>query len=124
MFGWHMEREKVDIPLSLSSTSMATYGYVTFAAISRRWCRNSSVWRWRLFRSGCFRLFVVVCLIFTIPLHAARRATAAAPPLPSRRQPHFSAFKPIPAPNSLRVKPGLPDLLETPEGATQPVPNL
>ena len=29
----------------------------------------------------------------------------------SRWQLHFSAFKPIPVPNSLRVKPGLPDLL-------------
>ena len=31
MFGC-MEKEKVDIPLSLSSTSMAAYGYVTFAS--------------------------------------------------------------------------------------------
>ena len=52
-----MGREKVDILLSLASTSVAAYSYVTFAvaASADDGVRdNSSVWRWRLSRSGCF----------------------------------------------------------------------
>ena len=51
-----MGGEKVEILLSLSSTSMAPYSCVTFAAaaLADDGVGDNSVWRWRLSRSGCF----------------------------------------------------------------------
>ena len=57
-------------------------------------------------------LCVCVChLLFAIPLHAARRAMAAACRCPRRQQPIFPPLKPNPVPNRVRVLSGLPDLL-------------
>ena len=63
----------------------------------------------KLVRSVC------VCLVFPIPLHAARRAMAAACRCPYGQRAHFPAFTthndPGPVPNDMCVIPGLPDLL-------------
>ena len=54
MFGWGGER--VDIILSLSFTSMAVCGYITFAApaLSDDGSETTAVFEDRLLRSGCF----------------------------------------------------------------------
>ena len=56
-------------------------------------------------------VFFVYHQLFTIPLHAAVRAMAAACRCPRGQQPIFPAFKTNPVPNRVRILAGLPDLL-------------